>query len=51
MNRVIKIKIVVNNDIYEIRKNQYKFIRESQVVTHQILNKPFKPTPNPINPD
>ncbi|WP_297425579.1 hypothetical protein [Clostridium sp.] len=39
MNRVIKIKIVVNNDIYEIRKNQYKFIRDSQYTQYQGLNR------------
>lgn len=39
MNRVIKIKMVVNNDIYEIRKNQYKFIRDSQYAQYQGLNR------------
>ncbi|MVX66344.1 hypothetical protein GKZ28_21955 [Clostridium chromiireducens] len=39
MNRVIKIKIIVNNNIYEIRKNQYKFIRDSQYAQYQGLNR------------
>ncbi|AQS18270.1 transposase [Clostridium beijerinckii] len=39
MNRVIKIKLIINNDIYEIRKNQYKFIRDSQYAQYQGLNR------------
>jgi transposase, IS605 OrfB family, central region len=39
MNRVIKIKVVINNHIYEERKNQYRFISDSQYAQYQGLNR------------
>lgn len=39
MNLVKKIKIVVNNPDNEIRKSQYRFIRDSQYAQYQGLNR------------
>lgn len=39
MNLVKKIKIVINNPDNEIRKSQYRFIRDSQYAQYQGLNR------------
>lgn len=39
MNIVKKIRIVINNPDNEIRKKQYRFIRESQYAQYQGLNR------------
>ena len=39
MNTVRKIKLVINNDDDKIRKEQYKFIRDSQYAQYQGLNR------------
>ncbi|AQS04999.1 hypothetical protein [Clostridium beijerinckii] len=39
MNIVKKIKIIINNPDNEIRKNQYRFIRNSQYAQYQGLNR------------
>ncbi len=39
MNTVRKIKIIINNENNELRKKQYKFIRDSQYAQYQGLNR------------
>ncbi|MCI9070845.1 MAG: hypothetical protein HFJ14_09335, partial [Clostridium sp.] len=38
MNIVRKVKVIIDNDNEELRKEQYKFIRESQYAQYKGLN-------------